>query len=397
MMMTHKHPSFRCAQHLIVHQLSGLTGRALRRLVCDIVHSAQAQDVINALIQHQAAAQCQSLMRHVMALADNPAVTQITESDSVVHGLRAMAIIARQTVWIAQHGASIVAWCEPNYPALLTEIPQPPAFLYLRGNASLVHCPQIAMVGARKATSIGLKTAYELASGLAQTGVIVSSGLALGVDGRCHLGALDQQRPTLAVLGTGIDMVYPKRHAALTQRIIDNGLLVSELPLGSAPLAHHFPMRNRLLSGLSLGVVVVEANEKSGSLITARCALEQGREVFAVPGSIHNPMTSGCHHLIKEGATLVQRADDVMLSLTDLGLFQWLSEHVQNECDDDGDAVDEHDVCERVWHAIQDHGSSFDAIVSQCADLSMEVIRATLIELECQTRVSCTLGQYMKH
>jgi len=200
---------------------------------------------------------------------------------------------------------------DPDYPAHLQHIHDAPLLLYLKGNRALLAEPQVGIVGSRNASRAGLENARAFAEALGQRGLLVTSGLALGVDGAAHAGALDAGFPTIAVIGNGIDRPYPARHCKLADRVIREGLLVSEYPPGTQARPAHFPQRNRIISGLSRGILVVEAGLKSGSLITARLALEQGREVFAIPGSIHNPMARGCHELIRQGAVLVETVDDI--------------------------------------------------------------------------------------
>jgi DNA processing protein len=220
-----------------------------------------------------------------------------------------------------QVGAVILAVTSPDYPASLKQISGAPPILYVRGNTDCLHLPQIAIVGSRRMSRAGEANACQWGRYLALAGFTITSGLALGVDGAAHRGALeatggDNAGRTVAVMATGIDGIYPRRHIRLAEQIIaENGALVTEFPPGSQPLAARFPQRNRIISGLSLGVLVVEAAVKSGSLITARSALEQGREVFAIPGSIHNPQSKGCHLLIKQGATLVETAQDIVTEL----------------------------------------------------------------------------------
>jgi DNA processing protein len=197
-------------------------------------------------------------------------------------------------------------------PPALERIAQPPAALFVVGDPSVLWTAQLAIVGSRNATSGGLAHARDFAATLAQAGLTITSGLALGIDGAAHAAALDAGGATIAVCGTGLDRVYPRRHAALARRIAERGALVSEFPLGTGPRADHFPRRNRLIAGLALGTLVVEAGIASGSLITARLAVEAGRDVFAIPGSIHNPLARGCHRLIREGAKLVETARDVL-------------------------------------------------------------------------------------
>ncbi len=204
---------------------------------------------------------------------------------------------------------------DPRYPPQLAAVPGCPSVLYVSGDPAVLAMPQIAIVGSRSATAAGRETAYEFAAALAGAGFAITSGLALGIDAAAHRGALAAGGITIAVCGTGIDRVYPAEHAALAAAIAAQGALVSEFPPGTPPLALNFPQRNRLMSGLSRGVLVIEAAARSGSLITARLAGEQGRDVLAVPGSIHNALARGCHRLIKEGAALVETADDVLAAL----------------------------------------------------------------------------------
>lgn len=217
---------------------------------------------------------------------------------------------------VAQQHAQILLADSNDYPPLLRASDDYPVILYVKGNLEALHLPVIAMVGSRKASRSGLRHAYQFAHHLADAGLVIASGLALGVDGAAHQAAVDAQRPTLAVMGTGIDRIYPGRHIELAEHILANGgALITELAPGKGPLAAHFPRRNRIISGLSVGVLVVEAAVRSGSLITARQALEQGREVFAIPGPIDHPGSRGCHQLIRQGAVLVQSAQDIMAEL----------------------------------------------------------------------------------
>lgn len=218
--------------------------------------------------------------------------------------------------WLQVPGQHLVMWDEPRYPALLAEIPDAPPLLFVAGDPMLLEQPQLAMVGSRRASRPGLDTAHSFARSLARGGFVITSGLALGIDGAAHQGALDANGHTVAVLGTGLQCLYPARHKRLAQDIIERGgALVSELPLDSPPQAANFPRRNRIISGLSLGVLVVEASPSSGSLITARLAAEQGREVYAIPGSIHHPGAKGCHQLIRDGATLVESIEHILEAL----------------------------------------------------------------------------------
>jgi DNA processing protein len=205
----------------------------------------------------------------------------------------------------------------PDYPARLLDLYDPPSSLYIYGDIRLLNIPTIAIVGSRIASPEGVKNAHYFAQALSAEGYLIISGLARGIDGAAHLGALgsNQDHPTIAVCGTGLDIVYPKEHLGLAQAISGVGLLVSELAPGSGPKAWHFPRRNRIIAALSLGILVVEAAERSGSLITARLGCELGREIFAIPGSIHNPLSRGCHQLLQQGAKLAQSPQDILEEL----------------------------------------------------------------------------------
>ncbi len=216
-------------------------------------------------------------------------------------------------------GGEIISLADPRYPENLARIVDPPPILFLKGLAEHLQLPAIAVVGARQASELGRRFAFSLGSRLAARGLAVISGLALGVDGAAHEGSLRGGGPTVAVLGTGLDVVYPAAHRHLSERIVETGILLTEFPPGTGPDKNHFPRRNRLVSGLSQGVVVVEAGERSGSLITARLALEQGREVFAVPGPPGLPGSRGVNRLLKDGAQLLESVEDIFFALP------WLS------------------------------------------------------------------------
>ncbi|MGN6654035.1 MAG: DNA-processing protein DprA [Rhodanobacter sp.] len=222
------------------------------------------------------------------------------------------ARLAQDLAWLAMPGHRLLRCTEADFPPQLEHIPQPPAVLFVAGDASLLLHPQVAIVGARAASRSGLAHARAFAHALADAGFAITSGMADGIDGAAHGAALDIGAGTLAVIGTGPDRVYPRKHHALAKRIAGHGALISEFPPGTPARADHFPRRNRIISGLALGVLVIEAGLRSGSLITARLAAEQGREVFALPGSIHNPLASGCHRLIRDGARLVEHASEIV-------------------------------------------------------------------------------------
>jgi DNA processing protein len=255
------------------------------------------------------------LQKQRKELAPYASAEALTALDSTEVGIA----VARALEWAAAPGHGIVTLADEGYPQALLEIADPPALLYTVGRAELLRRPALAIVGSRNATAQGERNAEIFAKALSEAGLTIASGLALGIDAAAHRGGLAGAGSTIAVLGTGIDVVYPRRNAELASTISALGLLVSEFPLGTGPAAHNFPRRNRLISGLAQGCLVVEAAVASGSLITARTAADQGREVFAIPGSIHSPLSKGCHALIKTGAKLVESAEDV---LTELGGFR---------------------------------------------------------------------------
>lgn len=217
--------------------------------------------------------------------------------------------------WRAETDHHIITFDDERYPARLKDLPDAPPVLYVRGDPDYLLQPQLAMVGARNPSAAGRNTAKEFASHLSRVGITITSGLASGIDGASHQGALQGIAGTVAVVAHGLDIVYPAQHQQLAQEISEHGAVISEMPIGTQPQRGLFPRRNRLISALSLGTLVVEAAKKSGSLITARLALELNREVFAIPGSIHNPMARGCHQLIRQGAKLVESADDILEDL----------------------------------------------------------------------------------
>lgn len=222
------------------------------------------------------------------------------------------AAVDASLIWASQTGNHIVTLADDTYPRALLEISDPPLLLYARGKLGWLGKPSLAVVGSRNATAQGLRNAEAFSKTFSEGGMTIVSGLALGIDAAAHRGGLAGAGSTIAVLGTGIDVVYPQRNAPLFAEIAARGLLLSEYPVGTPAIGRNFPRRNRLISGLARGCLVVEAALGSGSLITARFAAEQGREVFAIPGSIHSPLSKGCHALIKQGAKLVESAEDVL-------------------------------------------------------------------------------------
>jgi DNA processing protein len=227
----------------------------------------------------------------------------------------AAALIKRTLAWAGQPGNHVLTLADGNYPQALLDITDPPAVLYAKGRLDLLERPSIAVVGSRNATTQGILNADKFSETLSQAGLTIVSGLALGIDAAAHQGGLRGQGATVAVIGTGADIVYPARNRALAHHIAAGGCILSEYPLGMPAIAANFPRRNRIISGLARAVLVIEAAARSGSLITARSAAEQGRDVFAIPGSIHSPLSKGCHLLIKQGAKLVESAQDILEEL----------------------------------------------------------------------------------
>ena len=248
--------------------------------------------------------------------ADAPVLAAAGARPSLIKALRTPRpdLVEAALAWAQGEGTHILARSDPRYPSRLAELVDAPLVLYVRGDPEVLRDPQLAMVGSRNPTPGARETTIAFARHLAACGLTITSGLALGIDGAAHEGALETGR-TLAVMGTGPDRIYPAAHRNLARRIAAQGVLVTEFPPGMGPRPENFPRRNRLIAALSLGTLVVEAAPRSGSLITARLAAEQGREVFAIPGSIHNPLARGCHALIKQGAKLVETAQDILEEL----------------------------------------------------------------------------------
>ena len=252
-------------------------------------------------------------------LARKPSELAAFAAPAVLEALHSQAVrlaVANALEWLAAPGRSLITLADDTYPRMLLEIADPPPVLYAHGRIELLQRAALAVVGSRNATAQGAANAESFARALSNAGLTIVSGLALGIDAAAHRGGLAGASSTVAVLGTGADLVYPRRNAELAAQIAQRGLLISEFALGTAATTHSFPRRNRLISGLARGCLVVEAALASGSLITARAAADQGREVFALPGSIHSPLSKGCHALIKSGAKLVESAEDVLSELS---------------------------------------------------------------------------------
>lgn len=299
--------------------------------------------------------------------------------------------IHRALEWSRQPGNALLYLEGPGYPELLAAIPDPPPILYIKGKAGALSAAMLAMVGSRNPSPGGRRLARRIAGGMCARGFAIASGMALGIDAESHRGALEAGGTTVAVLGTGVDGIYPGRNRKLGREIAAQGALVSEFPLGTPPHPWHFPMRNRIISGLSRGVLVVEAASRSGSLITAHYALEQGREVFAVPGSIDNPMTRGCHLLLKSGAKLVEKVDDI---LEEFGLEGTAAPAVEPDESRGPDLEPAWDEAEdTVLRQIGYDALSLDGLAG-ATGLDAATLGATLIQLEIKGKVRRTPRGY---
>ncbi len=311
------------------------------------------------------------------------------------------ALLARGMAWLQAPGHQLIGWSQADYPPLLRRIPSPPPMLFVAGDAGLLWRPAVAIVGSRAATVGGCANAALFADALSRSGLCVASGMAAGIDGAAHEATLQAQGLTVAVLGTGPDIAYPVRHRPLLERITALGCVVSEHLPGTRPLRQYFPSRNRILAGLSLGTVVVEAAERSGALITARLAAEVGREVFALPGSIHNPMARGCHRLIREGAQLVESPDEVLDVLAPLAAD--LAKALRGELEASfAPSQATRQAClpidpdyNRLWQALGHDPTGMDEL-GQRTGLTTAELSAMLLSLELEGRVAAEHGRYCR-
>ena len=330
------------------------------------------------------------------------AVANLVELQNLGASFATLRASARR--WATRAGASLdllqarraVRWLEtpehhllvlgmPGYPAALAAIANPPPVLFVTGRMALLDMPQLAVVGSRRASTAGRQIAQFLAGDLARAGLVITSGMASGIDAAAHQGVLEAGGDTIAVLGNGIDVIYPPAHRSLAAQVAATGALVSEFPLGTRPARHSFPRRNRVISGLALGTLVVEAALGSGSLITAREALEQGREVFAVPGSILNPLASGPHWLLRQGAKLVESAADVLEEFPALAPKEKIKNKLKTE------AYDISPKARRVLDACGFEPTSFDALVSH-SGLTPPEVSSILTALDIQGLVRAEAG-----
>jgi DNA processing protein len=280
--------------------------------------------------------------------------------------------LARAAEWLEDPANHVITLADEAYPQSLLQVPDPPPLLYAKGRLDLLKAQALAIVGSRNATAQGVAHAEAFAHALSEAGLTIVSGLASGIDAAAHRGGLTGAGSTVAVVGTGLDVVYPARNRKLAHEIASRGCIISEFPLGTAPIASNFPRRNRLISGLARGVLVVEAALSSGSLITARLANEQGKDVFAIPGSIHSPLSKGCHSLIKQGAKLVETAADILEELK-------LPGYTANKALSTGS--DQSDPCDAVLAHLGFEPCDFDTLLMR-SGLSADVLAALLTQGE---------------
>lgn len=307
------------------------------------------------------------------------------------HGIKKLILdwagVEKDLAWAENRYCTILHWENLAYPHALKHIASKPLILFVKGQVTTLHSLQIAMVGSRHPTQMGIDNAYQFSFELAQQGFTITSGLALGIDAGSHEGALAAKGITIGVLGNSLDRIYPTKHSLLAERIIQQGgALVSEFPLGTPPKAEHFPQRNRIISGLSLGVVVVESALKSGSLITAQYALEQNREVFALPGSLHNPLAKGCNQLIRQGAKCVENVTHILEELPiQPSIIETKKENIPS--------------LQRVIHPllpyIENICTPIDTILAKTG-LTLNEVSSMLLELELQEEIVSIPGGYIK-
>jgi DNA processing protein len=343
------------ASWLTLSQIPGLGNESQRRLL-------QVFGSATAILATPAAT-----LKQVVRPAIASAIGKVPNDDT----------LAQVALWLEDPLNHIVTLADSDYPQALLNIPDPPLLLYVKGRLDLLNHSSLAVVGSRNASVQGIRNAEAFAQAVSEADLCVVSGMAHGIDTAAHMGGLRGRGCSIAVIGTGQDKVYPAANRQLAHQLAHEGTLVSEFPLGTPPLAHNFPRRNRIISGLSLGCLVVEASLQSGSLITARMALEQGREVFAIPGSIHMPQAKGCHALIKQGAKLVENPRDI---LDELGWLSALGDTASNISQ---------------AHPVFDH-LGFDPLdidsLSQRSGLTIEALSAILLQLELDGQVATLAG-----
>lgn len=334
-------------------------------------------------------ARCRKIWPDLLGLfaASASQLRALSLPDSVIAAIQTFdfATIEPDLAWLAGPNHHILRLGTSIYPSLLAEIPDPPLILYAQGDLDCLTQPHLSIVGTRQPSRSGAETAWHFAHELATSGLTIVSGMALGIDAQAHRGCLAAGGKTIAVLGTGIDVIYPRRHQELAHQIVERGLLLSEFPLSSPPNAHHFPQRNRLIAGLSSALLVVEAALRSGSLITARFAVEQNRDVFAVPGSIYHHQSRGCHHLLQQGACLVTSPQEVY---TEMGLGDGI---FTKNISISPEICDNTQFLQYICFEL----TTVDQIIERTG-FSVDEVLCKVVELELQGKIQVVPGGYMR-
>lgn len=353
-------------------KISLITGLTSEKLLSALEVQSSLDELLNA---NETTLKAYNFTAHQIAVLKAPASEKLEEMLN----------------WAAEPNHHVLPITDNRYPNQLRDIDNPPKVLFVNGDIDFLHQPQLAMVGSRSPTAVGKKIAEDFAYHLSSNGLTITSGLARGIDGASHTGALKGIAGTVAVVATGLDRVYPAEHRQLAHQICEQGALISEQPLGVAPHAGLFPLRNRIISGLSQGVLVVEAAIKSGTLITARHAIEQNRDVFAVPGSIHNPAVKGCHALIKQGAKLVEKADDILEELQILVKNSTTGDTIHENPEKNTPAPDPE--YQKLLSCMGYEPMDIDSI-SECTGFSAANIASMLLILELQGDIVASNGFY---
>ncbi|MCC8367075.1 DNA-protecting protein DprA [Xenorhabdus sp. PB61.4] len=345
------------------------------------------------MVSHLSVAKAVSIIEHLLQVKN---ITHAVMKDcglsptQCVQFLKANpSVLLSSLNWLEQSGNHLLTFSDPEYPSLLKQIYSPPLILFVSGKVSTLSEKQVAIVGSRSASFYGEKWGRVFAGGLAENGIVITSGLAVGIDGICHQAAIDAGGKTVAVLGSGLENIYPNRHRTLACCIKENGVLVSEFFPDTPPKAKNFPRRNRIISGLSLAILIVEAHQNSGSLITARCALEQGRDIFALPGPLGRPSSDGNHWLIKQGAYLATSVIDIMEHIN--ANFQWINLEEGNEKQFEQTELPFAEVLVNV----SDEVTPVD-IIAQRSSLPITEVMTQLLELELMGKVAVVAGGYVR-
>ncbi|WP_111979722.1 DNA-processing protein DprA [Algibacillus agarilyticus] len=358
-------------------------------IILDSVKYLKSKHLLQLLTRYTAEQLCKMPIDELQAIGFSAAqAKQVINPDE--------ARITALTAWQTQPHQHILYYTHADYPDNLTQIASPPLLLFAYGDLSLLQKTQIAIVGSRNASHYGLDNAFQFAAALAQQNIVITSGFATGVDGHAHKGALSVGGGTIAVLGTGVDIIYPKRHTELAHELYQKGLIISEFPPGTPARAQHFPRRNRIISGLSRGVLVVEAALQSGSLITARYALEHNKEVFAIPNHIHDPRSRGCHKLLREGAKLTETVADILEELVQYEDIQQQFDLLTSENSHNAEKSSNKNFTSDDLLVNLDYKTTSVDVLASRSQLPVDVVLARLLDLELQGLVAAVSGGYVR-